>query len=250
MEESVTILIVDDDKCVLETIEWTLADEGYNVVTAPNGVEAIARLESEHIDLILADISMPRMNGYQLHANVVENREWVSIPFIFLTARALDSDVRFGKELGADDYVTKPFRREDLLSTVRGRLRRSQQLRRARPAQCEDELSFGQLRVDFARHRVWVDEHSIQLSAREFRLLSCLALAQGRVVPLTEMVQATHGLDTDRREAGSLLRPLVRSVRRKLGYCAGQMGCIENVRGVGYRLLALAEEDRDWESGS
>jgi DNA-binding response OmpR family regulator len=147
--------------------------------------------------------------------------------------------VRYGKELGVDDYVTKPFRREDLLAVVRGRLRRSRQLAGLRPDLRSDVVSIGQLRMDLEQHRVWVREQPVRLSAREFRLLACLAQQQGGVVPLVELVQATHELDTDRQEAGSLLRPLVRSVRRKLGYSAGQMGCIENVRGVGYRLLPV-----------
>ena len=239
MDGTTTILVVDDDESVRECLMWTLVPEGYQVITAADGMEAVLLLESERVDLILADISMPRMNGYQLYTKVTENPAWVVIPFVFLTARVMDSDVRYGKELGVDDYVTKPFRREDLLSVVRGRLRRSQQLADVRPAPCSDVVSIGQLRMDLEQHRVWVREQLVRLSAREFRLLACLAQQQGRVVPLVELVQATHDLDTDRKEAGTLLRPLVRSVRRKMGYKAGQMGCIENVRGVGYRLLPL-----------
>ena len=93
------------------------------------------------------------------------------------------------------------------------------------------------LRIDLGQHRVWLDDSAIKLSAREFRLLARLASQEGRVVPLEDLVQETHGLRVDGPEAGSLLRPLVRSLRRKLGYPAGQMGCIENVRGVGYQLL-------------
>jgi DNA-binding response OmpR family regulator len=237
MEESASILVVDDHQDVLDCIERTLAVEGYCVHTAQDGVEALSLLEAQSIDLILADISMPRMNGYQLYARVTDNPEWVAIPFIFLTARALDSDVRYGKELGVDDYVTKPFRIEDLLAIVRGRLRRAEQVSRARPAPRADVLSAGRLRIDLAQHRVWASGERIGMSHREFSLLACLASQRNRVVPLQELVHETHGLDTDRAEAGSLLRPLVRSIRRKLGYSAGEMGCIESVRGVGYQLV-------------
>jgi DNA-binding response OmpR family regulator len=237
MDGPISILVVDDDESVRDCVARTLAYYEYQVITASDGIEALSRLETEHVDLILADIAMPRMNGYQLYDRIVENPEWVAIPFIFLTARALDSDVRYGKELGVDDYVTKPFRREDLLATVRGRLRRSQQLEGARAVSRADVLSIGKLRMDLLQHRVWMSEQLVRLSAREFRLLACMARQQGRVVPLRELVRETHELDTDDKEAGSLLRPLVRSVRRKLGYSAGQMGCIENIRGVGYRLL-------------
>jgi DNA-binding response OmpR family regulator len=237
MDKPISILVVDDEDSVRDCVARTLAYYGYQVITASDGIEAVSLLETEHVDLILADIAMPRMNGYQLYTKITENPAWVAIPFIFLTARALDSDVRYGKELGVDDYLTKPFRREDLLATVRGRLRRSRQLESVRQVSNSDVLSIGKLQMDLLQHRVWMNEQPIRLSAREFRLLACMARQQGRVVPLGELVWETHELDTDDKEAGTLLRPLVRSVRRKLGYSAGQMGCIENVRGVGYRLL-------------
>jgi two-component system alkaline phosphatase synthesis response regulator PhoP len=238
MDTPATILAVDDHQNVLDCIVRVLEAAGYRVLAAQDGVEALSLLEGQRVDLIVADISMPRMNGYQLYTKVTENPEWVAIPFIFLTARTLDSDVRYGRELGVDDYVTKPFQREDLLATIRGRLRRARQLAQANPTSRPDVLSVGELRIDLAQHRVWAKEEQVKLSAREFKLLACLARQQSKTVPLQELVQETHGLDTDHTEAGSLLRPLIRSVRRKLGYHAGQMGCIESVRGVGYRLLS------------
>ncbi len=238
-----TILIADDCENVLDCVRRVLERDGYQVLTAPDGMEALSLLESHSVDVIVADIAMPRMNGYQLYTRVIENPEWVAIPFIFLTARALDSDVRYGKELGADDYVTKPFSPDDLLASVRGRLRRARQLAEADLSPQRDVLSAGGLTIDLAQHRVWANDERIRLSTREFRLLACLAEQQSRAVPLEELVQATHDLETDRTEAGSLLRPLVRSVRRKLGYSAGQMGCIESVRGVGYQLLPSGQGD-------
>jgi DNA-binding response OmpR family regulator len=243
MGVTATILVVDDYQDVLDCIRRVLERQGYEVLTARDGVEALSMLESNSVDVIVADIAMPRMNGYQLYARVIENAEWVAIPFIFLTARALDSDVRYGKELGADDYVTKPFRPEDLLASVRGRLRRARQLAGVDPSSQRDVLSAGKLKIDLSQHRVWAGDERVDLSAREFRLLACLARQQSRAVPLEELIQETHSLQTDRTEAGSLLRPLVRSVRRKLGYSAGQMGCIESVRGVGYQLLPSAQGD-------
>jgi DNA-binding response OmpR family regulator len=196
------------------------------------------------VDLILADIAMPKMNGYQLHERVTGDPRWVTIPFVFVTARTMDSDVRYGKALGVDDYLTKPFRGEDLLIAVRGRLRRAQQLKEAfgrsarRPNEGAETLAFGRLRIDLNQHRVWVGRRQIRLSAKEFQLLSCLARKQRQVVPVQELVHATHGLEVGDGEAGALLRPLIRSLRRKLGYRTGQRGCIQNVRGVGYQLIA------------
>jgi DNA-binding response OmpR family regulator len=174
---------------------------------------------------------------------VRDNPAWVAVPFLFLTARAMDSDIRYGRQLGVDDYLTKPIEPEDLLAAVQGRLRRAQQLAHLapRPApapiQMPSTLSVGQLQIDLAQHRVWMRGEAVSLSAREFALLRCLAGRANQVVSTPELIQVTHGLETDRLEAGALLRPMIRSLRRKLGFEVGEVGCIENVRGVGYRLI-------------
>jgi DNA-binding response OmpR family regulator len=243
MNADAAILVVDDQPALLDLMKLTLETSGYRVLTAGDGVEALALLETQRVDLILADIAMPRMNGYQLYERVVENPAWVAIPFLFLTARALDSDIRYGKALGVDDYLVKPIEPEDLLAVVRGKLRRARQSAQSTaepallPAVKANVLDLGRLRIDPGRHRVWLNGRRVELSAREFRLLECLARRALEVVPLQELIQSTHGLDTDRVEAGALLRPLVRSVRRKLGYPTGHVGCIESVRGVGYQLI-------------
>jgi two-component system response regulator MtrA len=238
-----SILVVEDDRGVRICIEQALDSAGYQVLTAKDGVDALAVLESEPVDLILTDIAMPRMNGYQLYEHVVENPQWVTIPFIFLTARAMDSDIRYAKELGIDDYITKPFLPEDLLAAVRGKLRLAR-LRARRPLQPAPPpiqephiMALGTLQIDPDQYRVWLNGERISLSAREFELLRCLARQPRKVVPLQEIVRTTHAIDADAAEAGELLRPLIRSLRRKLGYPAGDMGCIQNVRGVGYRLI-------------
>jgi DNA-binding response OmpR family regulator len=238
-----SILVVDDQADLLENIELALEAFGYRVLTAHDGIEALEVLKSQPVDLILADIAMPRMNGYQLYERVRDKMQWVTIPFVFLTARALDSDVRYGKELGADDYLTKPIQPEDLLAAVQGKLRRTEQL--AQVASLPEapltlgkrSLCIGRLQIAPGQHQVWLDEKPLQLSAREFTLLEHLARHAGKVVSPQELVLVTHGIDTDNVEAGSLLRPLIRSLRRKMGYPVDEMGCIENVRGVGYRLI-------------
>lgn len=238
-----TILVVDDHPEIRESLELVLETEGYHVLLAGDGQEALDQLDRHRVDLILADIAMPRMNGYQLYERVRENPRWLTVPFLFLTARAMDSDIRYGKELGVDDYLTKPIQPEDLLATVAGRLRRAEQLARLsqraapKPVEKPQALTLGRLRIDAGQHRVWMDEEVVQLSAREFILLNYLAQRVNQVASAEELIQATHDLETDAVEAGSLLRPLIRSVRRKLGYEVGDVGCIENVRGVGYRLI-------------
>jgi DNA-binding response OmpR family regulator len=246
-----TILVVDDQPEIVENLAMVLEAEGYYVLTAADGIEAFEKLESLPADLIIADIAMPRMNGYQLYERVRENPAWLTVPFIFLTARALDSDVRYGKELGVDDYLTKPIQPEDLLAVVQGRLKRARQLQQAqaapaaspapRPSASPGTIELGQLRIDPRQHRIWLDNQPVRLSAREFILLETLARRAGQVLSPQELILATHDLETDKIEAGSLLRPLIRSLRRKLGYDVGHVGCIENVRGVGYRLIPPTE---------
>lgn len=236
-----SILVVDDQLDLLDSIELTLESAGYQVLTASNGQEALSMLQSHTVDLILSDIAMSGFNGYQLYSRVRENPDWITIPFLFLTARGLDSDIRYGKELGVDDYLVKPIQPEDLLSSIQGKLKRSQQLQQYTKATAtaldQHALKIGELTIDVERHRVWHHNELVQLAAREFVLLNHLAQRLDHVVSPHELIHVTHGLDMSDAEALTLLRPLIRSLRRKLGYAVGETGCIENVRGVGYRLI-------------
>lgn len=238
-----TILIVDDQQDLRENLMDLLSEEGYHVLDAPDGQAALERLEMTHVDLVIADIAMPRMNGYQLLEQMLASPDWRVIPLLFLSARTLDSDVRYGKELGADDYLIKPLNRADLLAAVRGRLRRSQPAlaQRATGATAPQaaDIVLGRLRIAPAHHQATLDGNPIELSAREFRLLLQLARRPLAVASFSDLLRATHDLDATSTEAGVLLRPLVRSLRRKLGYAVGEDGPIETVRGVGYRLRPL-----------
>lgn len=242
------ILVADDQPAILENIKLVLEAHGYQVLTALDGLEALELMQEHLVDLILADIAMPNMNGYQLYEKVREKTEWLIIPFIFVTARAMDSDVRYGKELGVDDYITKPIQPEDLLAIVQGKLRRAKQLTHGTdktPQQVEvsrDIISVGNLYLDPKQYQAWISDRMVNLSMTEFKMLEYLARATKRAIPHEEIIQVTHELDMDRVEAGSLLRPLVRSIRRKMGYEAGNMGCIKNVRGVGYMLVPPVDE--------
>jgi DNA-binding response OmpR family regulator len=248
MTSDASILVVEDQATVRTCLVQLLQGHGYQVRVAKNGIQALAILQAESVDLILADIMMPSMDGYTLHEHVAGNPDWVAIPFIFLTARLLDSDVRRGKEMGVDDYLVKPVAAEDLLATVRGKLRRAERVARAtsltpsRPRQGSDGLTLGRLRVEPGEYRTWMDGERVKLSNTEFKLLECLAQRASRVVAMQDLVKVTHSLDTTYAEASDLLRPMIRSLRRKLGYSAGDMGCIESVRGVGYRLVAPSEQ--------
>jgi two-component system response regulator VanR len=250
MEWQASILVVDDQPVLLENIKLALEAEGYQVWTAEDGVDALDVLREEHVDLILADIAMPCMNGYQLYKQVRSDPRWVMIPFIFLTARALDSDIRYGREMGVDDYLTKPIQPEDLLAAVYGRLRRAEQLAQLSfpsstgLAMEPGPLTVARLSINPAQHRAWLDDRPLKLSAREFKLLEYLARRMGQVISQQELVRITHDANVDYAQAGVLLRPLIRSLRVKLGGSSGEATRIENVRGVGYRL-ALMEAQRE-----
>lgn len=123
-----SILLVDDHPDFLYNLSLPLEIAGYRTLTANNGSEALDILSAQHVDLILSDIVMPDMDGYELFRHVRENSAWVHTPFLFLTGCLLDSEIRYGKELGVDDYLIKPIKSDHLLSVVRGKLRRRQQL--------------------------------------------------------------------------------------------------------------------------
>jgi DNA-binding response OmpR family regulator len=246
-----TILFVDDQQDYLQAIQFMLGGVGYNVLLCDSGAKALDILAQQQVDLILADIAMPHMNGYQLFEEVRKHPEWATVPFIFLTARALDSDIRYGKALGVDDYLTKPIQPEDLLATIEGKLRRRAHLHASsqtppapaapQPAQKTGALAVGSLHIDPARHQVWRGERLVELSVREFALLTYLVQRAGMVVETREVLRVTHDIDVeDATEARELLRPLVRSLRRKLDYEIDEPGYIETVRGLGYRLLDTA----------
>lgn len=236
------ILVIDDDPSFRDYMRVVLERADYQIAEAADGLEALEILSDSAVDLILADVAMPRMNGYQLFEQLTLHPIWSRLPFVFLSARALDSDVRFAKEMGVDDYLVKDSMVEDLLATVRGKLRLAQRYTRmtaagSQPAPVENVLAIGALKIDVLRHNVWFNEELLRLSAREFLLLQCLAEKATYVVPLVDLTQVTHQITVDNAEAGNLIRPLIRSLRRKLGFKTGEVGFIENVRGVGYRLL-------------
>jgi DNA-binding response OmpR family regulator len=247
MKTDARILIAEDQPSIRACIEQILKMAGFRVLSASDGAEALHLLKSHTVDLVLADIMMPNMDGYQLYERLIANPEWARIPFIFLTARVLDSDIRYGKELGVDDYLVKPVEAKDLLAVVRGKLRRARRLEEsfggatphADPA--SGTVQLGPLKIEPGQYRAWIGQEALKLSTTEFRLLECLALQPNKVVPLESLVRITHGLDAEYTEASDLLRPMIRSLRRKMGHRAGDMGCIESVRGVGYRFVLNSE---------
>ena len=237
-----TILVVEDDPAVAEGIRLTLESEDFGVATVSGASGALEWLDGNIPDLILADITMPDINGYQFFQRVRVNPNWLWIPFIFLTARGEIEDIRYGKELGVDDYLIKPVEPEDLLVAVRGRLTRFEKLKTVRQPASIDKptgnYQIGKLLVRFSYRQVTVDRRDANLSSTEFDVLQRLIIARGAVVSYAELLGYDESTTmADEKDAAQLLRYHVRSIRQKIRATGETSEIVVNVRGVGYRLV-------------
>jgi DNA-binding response OmpR family regulator len=181
------ILIADDEPLYLHLLQINLSSEGYEVVTAVNGVDALEKVSSTSPDLVILDIMMPILDGI---ATCERIRQFSNIPIIMLTARGEEHDRVQGLNVGADDYVIKPFSATELLARVRAVLRRSQTTRDPSQGRYFDH---GNLRIDFARAEVWKDEKPVFLSATEYRLLIQFAHHLGQVLSAEQLLVAIWG---------------------------------------------------------
>lgn len=244
------ILVVDDEASMRSLLRLTLTQNGYETVMVKDGQEALTVLGERRIDLIISDVAMPGMNGYQLFQEVRDRGKqdvyFALLPIIFLTARGMDSDIRYGKSLGVDDYLVKPVPECDMVAVIEGKLRARKTAmesllsgQHAGDESVEEFVSMVKGRrfvVNCAQHRIWVNDDEVVTSARAVFLIEDLARRPNRVVSVPELVKTTHELETDEVEGGNLLRPLVRRIRNELKKY-GLEDCIQNVRGRGYMLV-------------
>jgi DNA-binding response OmpR family regulator len=221
------ILVVDDDERTQHMLSGMLRLEGYRVITAISATEALEQLDHETPDLILLDIMMPEINGYDLCRRI---REFSQVPIIMLTAKDSEQDMIDGLDVGADDYVTKPFLAKELLARIRASLRRTRlwDERSAPPFQLND------LNVDFNNHRVQRGGKEIHLTATEYRLLSYLARNAGRVLTADAILNVVWG----ERYYGDvhLLQSTMTNLRSKLGDNARNPQYILTRSGIGYMM--------------
>lgn len=220
------VLIIDDEPDVLDMLEMNLSSAGYKVVCAQDGEAGIRKAREEHPALIVLDLMLPRMSGLEVCKGLKKDAATMAIPVIMLTAKSDEVDRIVGLELGADDYVTKPFSPRELVLRIKSVLRRanSEDIK-------QERMQLGELVLDMARHEVMVDGELINLTATEFRLLSVLMERRGRVQSRDRLLNDVWGYESviDTRTVDTHVRRL----REKLGDLAEY---VETIRGVGYRM--------------
>jgi two-component system alkaline phosphatase synthesis response regulator PhoP len=224
--EKPTILVVDDEEDIIELVELNLTREGYRVLSCTTGEKALEIARSKLPHLIVLDLMLPGIDGLEVCRRLKSGPKTSRIPIVILTAKGEEADIVMGLELGADDYVTKPFSGTVLAARVRRLLRRE-----AQPPGEQEVIKIHDLTIDPARHEVWAQDRKVDLTRTEFDILRTLVRRAGLVLSRYQIVDAIHGDDytvTDRAVDVQIV-----SLRRKLGPC-GQY--IETVRGVGYRF--------------
>jgi two-component system OmpR family response regulator/two-component system alkaline phosphatase synthesis response regulator PhoP len=222
------ILVVDDEEPIQELLKFNLEKEGYQVVTAYDGAEALSAVEEKRPDLVVLDIMLPGVNGLEVCKELRLNSKFRDLPVIMLTAKGEEIDKVLGLEIGADDYITKPFSPRELLARIRARLRRM------KPAENENEISQGDLRIDLNRFRVSVRGEDVELTHKEFELLRVLAAYPGKVYSRDELLERVWGYEY----AGDTrtVDVHVRHLRQKVEKDPSNPEYIETLRGIGYRL--------------
>ena len=223
-----TILVVDDKASVRKLVQEYLAEEGFRVVTAPNGREALFVARHEKPDLILLDIMMPEMGGYDFMRTYTRESD---TPIILLTARVEEPDKVLGLELGADDYVTKPFSMRELLARIRAVLRRAD---KAAPA--SEVLRAADIVLDRGARQVTVGAQAVHLTPTEFDLLAVLMSAPGRVFSRDELLIDLQGVAFEAIERTVDVH--IRNLRTKIEPDPANPRYVETVFGVGYRFAA------------
>ena len=224
-----TILVIDDQSSVRQLLQEYLTEQGFKVYTAIDGQNALYMARHEPPDLILLDIMMPKMDGYQFLRQYRQERQ---TPIIIITAREEETDAVLGLELGADDYVTKPFRMRELVARIQAVLRRNQGF-----SQRFEVYRQGDILLDEQTHTVTVKEQPVSLTPIEFALLAIFLRAPGRVFSRSELVD--HLSESNFTGLGSTLNVHIRNLRLKVEPEPGNPIYIETVFGVGYRFQKM-----------
>jgi two-component system phosphate regulon response regulator PhoB len=229
----VRVLIVEDEADLQEVLKFNLQKAGYQVLVAGTGSDAILLAKRHRPDLVLLDVMLPDILGTEVCRTLRHDDELRNVPIIMLTAKAEEQNRVDGFELGADDYVTKPFSVRELMLRVNAILQRTR-----KDQHHTGEISFGRLRIDPEAHRAWVDDQLVELSALEFRLLFNLYERRDRVQSRSRLLDDVWGVTAD--VTTRTVDTHVKRLREKLGEARVY---IETVRGVGYRFLGSPDGD-------
>ncbi len=225
------VLLVEDDADLLDLLTYALRREGYTVMSAMDGQQALKRWEDDAPDIVLLDANLPKTDGYEVCRRI---RHGGTTPIIMLTARDEEEDVLRGFRLGADDYVAKPFSAGQLVARMKAVLRRSQADPYRQPTR---EVKIGDVVLDLHSYSVRSQERDIQLTPLEFRILYLLGVNEGRVIPYSRLAEYAWGYEGG---DSSLLKTHICHIRQKLNLSAGKNGGIRAVPGVGYSLALSA----------
>lgn len=230
MEDKKTILVVDDEKDIREIIEIYLINEGFNIVLACDGIEALEKLKKEDIDLIILDIMMPKLDGIR---TCIKIREEKKMPIIMLSAKSEDSDKILGLNIGADDYIIKPFNPLELVARVKSQLRRITSFSESKEIR-EEEIYIDGLRINKANREVHVDDKYVRLTPREFDILEILATNRGRVLSTEQIYQKVW--NEPFYNSDNTVAVHIRNIREKIEINPKEPKFIKLVWGVGYKI--------------
>ncbi|MEF3306985.1 response regulator transcription factor [Paenibacillus sp. GYB003] len=225
-----TLLLVDDEKEILDLLEIYLKNEGYRLLRASSGVEALDVLRHTEVDLIILDIMMPKMDGIEACMRI---REEKNMPIIMLSAKSQDMDKIMGLSTGADDYMTKPFNPLELVARVKSQLRRYKRLNVTAP-RLEEEIEIDDLVINTATHEVRVEGREVRLTPREFAILELLARNRGLVFSIQKIYESVW--NETFYESDNTVMVHIRKIREKLEAVPRQPKYIKTVWGVGYKI--------------
>ena len=229
------ILVCDDDKAIVEAIEIYLTQEGYHILKAYDGQEALDILNTLAIDLLIIDIMMPRLDGIRA---TVKIRESNPLPIIILSAKSEDTDKILGLNIGADDYITKPFNPLELIARVKSQLRRYTQLGAAAPTPSEHIYTTGGLTVNDDKKEILVDGEPVRLTPIEYNILLLLMKNQGRVFSTTQIYERIW--NEDALAADNTVAVHVRHIREKIEINPREPRYLKVVWGLGYKIEKLS----------
>jgi DNA-binding response OmpR family regulator len=229
--DAATILLVDDEDAVQKLLTYPLEQEGFRVLQARDGEEALLRFEAEHVDLVVLDLMLPKLDGLEVCRRL---RSRSSVPIIMLTAKTEEIDKVLGLELGADDYITKPFSMREFRSRIKAVLRRAEMSRPDEPVADEQPLDVGDLHIDFAKRTVRLRGEVVPTTFVEFEILSALATSPGRVFTRDMLLARIWG-DSAYRDPRTI-DVHIRHLREKVESDSKDPEYLFTVRGVGYRF--------------